>query len=190
MALAIPTYTMNCFLLPRSLIVELEGFMAKFWWAKRKMERKIHWINWSQLCKPKLEGRFEFKNLKVFNLAHIAKKEWSIMQNQSFIFYKLYEVKYFHLNHFHKAQLGRSPSYAWRNIMEAKPWLIKWCKWHIRNGKSLETWWDWWILDYRLVIHAAWNNAQVREVTKVATFTVYKSMGWMYPNSGLFFLLT
>lgn len=40
--LATPTYTMSCFLLPKSLIVKLEELMAGFWWGQRKMERKIH----------------------------------------------------------------------------------------------------------------------------------------------------
>lgn len=30
----IPTYSMACFLLPKSLYDELEGIVTKFWWQK------------------------------------------------------------------------------------------------------------------------------------------------------------
>lgn len=39
---AIPTYTMTCFLLPKSLCVEIEGIFAKFWWQKSQDKRGIH----------------------------------------------------------------------------------------------------------------------------------------------------
>lgn len=40
---SIPTYSMACFLLPKSLCTELEGLIAKFWWQKQKGKKGIHW---------------------------------------------------------------------------------------------------------------------------------------------------
>lgn len=48
--LAIPTYTMSCFLLLGSLLSKLESLIAKFWWKQCKSERNIYWISWRHMC--------------------------------------------------------------------------------------------------------------------------------------------
>ena len=40
-AQAVPTYTMNCFLIPKGLCEEIEGMIRNFWWGQRKEEKKI-----------------------------------------------------------------------------------------------------------------------------------------------------
>lgn len=64
---AIPTYIINCFKLPIGLCNEIEGLIRKFWWGQRGDCRKIHWVRWEELCKPKNEGGMGFKNLALFN---------------------------------------------------------------------------------------------------------------------------
>ena len=72
-AQAIPTYSMNCFKLPIGLCNENEGLIRKFWWGQRGDRRKIHWVRWEELCKPKNEGGMGFKDLALFNDALLAK---------------------------------------------------------------------------------------------------------------------
>ncbi|GAA0172758.1 hypothetical protein LIER_26517 [Lithospermum erythrorhizon] len=43
MTFAIPNYVMNCFLLPHSIIANLNNVMAKFFWATSDKEREIYW---------------------------------------------------------------------------------------------------------------------------------------------------
>ena len=50
---AIPSYTMSCFLLPKSLCEDLEREMRSFWWGQKQQETKIAWVGWKKMCKPK-----------------------------------------------------------------------------------------------------------------------------------------
>ncbi|CAL2258640.1 unnamed protein product [Prunus armeniaca] len=70
---AIPTYSMSCFWIPKGLCKELHGIMARFWWAKAKDKRGIHWVKWELLCMSKFAGGLGFRDLEAFNLALLAK---------------------------------------------------------------------------------------------------------------------
>ena len=56
-AQSLPTYAMNCFLLPKTFCDELHQLMARFWWGNGSEDRKIHSRYWEKMCKSKGEGR-------------------------------------------------------------------------------------------------------------------------------------
>ena len=62
-AQSIPTYTMSVFQLPVKLYEELQSMCAQFWWGQVGNERKIHWLSWDKLARPKIEGGMGFKDL-------------------------------------------------------------------------------------------------------------------------------
>lgn len=68
-AQVLPMYSMQCFLLPKSFCEELNMMIAKFWWIGDPSKRKIYWLNWRCLCKPKNKGRLSFRDLYALNLA-------------------------------------------------------------------------------------------------------------------------
>lgn len=72
---SIPTYTMNCFLMPKSLCTEIESLFANYWRKKGKERRGIHWCTWKNLCQLKDLGGMGSRDMAKFNLALLAKHE-------------------------------------------------------------------------------------------------------------------
>ena len=48
-AQAIPTYTMSCFQLPKSLCEDLEKLMRSFLWGYKHQETKMAWVGWKTM---------------------------------------------------------------------------------------------------------------------------------------------
>ena len=73
-AQAIPSYTMSCFKLPNTLCDELTGMVRQFWWGQVRKEKKLAWMSWEKMCLPKEKRGMGFKDLKLFNMALLAKQ--------------------------------------------------------------------------------------------------------------------
>ena len=144
-AQATPTYTMNCFLLPDSLCSELNSMVRNFWWGQRDKEKKLAWIAWGKMCKPKADGGMGFKDLKAFNLALLAKQGWRLSQNPCSLAHRVLKARYFPGNNFMEAQLGNMPSYTWRSLLAAREILERGMRWSIGNGQKVQIWADRWL---------------------------------------------
>ncbi|KAJ0095077.1 hypothetical protein Patl1_15891 [Pistacia atlantica] len=142
-ALSIPSYSMSCFLLPSSLCAELEGMMAR-----------------------KASGGLGFKNLRVFNLAMLATQGWRLVKEENSLLHRLLKAKYFSGSDFLQARLGRSPSYTWRGIWEAKKWVLEGCRWMIGVGTAVNIWFDNWILGHNALVKEGLLNPLLRVIWK------------------------
>ena len=84
-AQAVPTYTMSCFQLPKTLCKDLENLMRNFWWGQRVEENKISWVSWKKMCKSKFHGGMGFRNIQAFNLAMLEARLENSHQSKLFV---------------------------------------------------------------------------------------------------------
>ena len=75
-----------------------------------------------------------FRDLRVFNLALLAKQGWIILENPRSLVHRVYKAKYFSNDPFLQAKLGKRPSHAWRSILAVKEIIVKDSRWCVGNG--------------------------------------------------------
>ncbi|XP_016743160.2 uncharacterized protein [Gossypium hirsutum] len=107
---SIPTYTMACFQLPKTLCAELEGIIAKYRWQKKHNRKGIHWCAWKDLCLLKEDGGLGFRNLAKFNVELLAKPGWRLIKSPNSLLAYVLKAKYYPNSNFYKARLGNLPS--------------------------------------------------------------------------------
>ena len=142
-----PTFTMNCFKLPKCLCKDIESLIRKFWWGYKGEAHKIHWVGWKKLCLPKIQGGLGFKDLEQFNLALLGKQVWRVIHNIDSLFYKVFKAKYFPNCSILDEEVKTYGSYAWQSILKARSIVHQGASWRIGNGERVLIRGDNWLPD-------------------------------------------
>ncbi|GAU19427.1 hypothetical protein TSUD_76710 [Trifolium subterraneum] len=143
---AISSYVMSLFILPSSLIDDIEKMLNAFWWGGGSHNNKgIHWLAWDRLACPKAKGGLGFRKFEAFNMATVAKQAWNIIQNSESLAAKLIKARYFPRSSLLEASLGYNPSFAWRSIWKARQILLHECRWRIGSGDRVRVMYDPWL---------------------------------------------
>lgn len=154
---AIPTYIMSCFLLPSYLIKSIEAAIRSFWWGDGT-KKKLSWISWDKLCLVKTKGELNFRNLRSFNLALLAKQCWRMVERPDTLLAQVYRARYFPDGYFMDASLGSRPSATWRSILQARAFFARGIRVRIGNGYATPIWGSDWIPEdgnFRIITPAA-----------------------------------
>lgn len=135
---------MSVFQLPKTLCREINSMMAKFWWGHKENTSKISWLSWNKLGRNRYSGRLGYRDLEAFNLALLAKQGWRFLHHPETLMGRVYREKYFPGGWFLESQLGRRPSFAWRNIWNSRSLLKEGLLWKIGTGDRIWIWGDRW----------------------------------------------
>jgi hypothetical protein len=86
-----------------------------------------------------------FRDLENFNEGLLAKQGWRLVQNPNSLVAQILRANYFPNETFLESKLGHRPSFAWRNIWDAKKLLQAGLLWRVGNGQTINIWGDCWI---------------------------------------------
>jgi hypothetical protein len=146
---ALPTYTMSCFLFPKSLCDRIEQSICKFWWGSSNNHQKVHWKARKDLFKSKMAGGLGFRDMHLFNKAMLAKQVWRLHTDPTSLLSQCLKAKYYPNSDILHAQQGRTSSHAWQSIFQAISTIKKGSCWKVGNGNDINIWEDKWV---------AWQN--------------------------------
>ncbi|KAG7583713.1 Reverse transcriptase domain [Arabidopsis suecica] len=175
-AMALPTYTMNCFKLPQTVCQQLESVMADFWWKNKKEGKGMHWKAWHQLCNTKATGGLGFKDIEAFNVALLGKQLWRMVTHQESLMAKVFKSRYFRKSDPLNAPLGSRPSFAWRSIHEAQNLIKQGARAVIGNGESVEIWRHQWISHKPAKAIQAMNRVPQEDHQKVSSLQYVREL--------------
>ncbi|KAL9664615.1 hypothetical protein QQ045_020020 [Rhodiola kirilowii] len=182
---AIPQYFMHCFLLPDCILNKIQSLIHNFWWRQSKGSQPIHWVKASWLATSKEEGGLGFKNLKLVNIAFLAKQAWRLYKNPHLLLSQVLRGRYYPDTDIFNASIGYRPSKCWRSILGAVDLLRAGCDadvggssfWKYSSSQEYDV-----RSGYQLAVNIAKQNmANEGEVSKPSRLKVFWKLFWKLP---------
>ncbi|GKV19682.1 hypothetical protein SLEP1_g29907 [Rubroshorea leprosula] len=136
---------MGCFKLPQNFLQSLNSIISNFWWGDNTDRRRIHWLRWDLVCKPKRFGGLGFRDFRAFNLAMLAKQSWRLMQDRTTLCYQILRAKYFPNGDLLGASVGANVSMVWRGVVDGLGILKLGSTWRIGTGQDVRLCRDNWL---------------------------------------------
>lgn len=91
---SIPSYVMQSTLLPTRIIDKLDRTSKNFLWGSNDTKRKIHWVGWKKVIRPKTEGGLGIQSAKGRNMAYLAKLNWRFHEEKESFWAQVLSKKY------------------------------------------------------------------------------------------------
>lgn len=105
--------------------------------------KKLHIVQWQDVCKPKLSGSLGLKNLRTMNDALLVKLGWGILSSPNNYQLQVLCSKYA----FNPKELSlnlpiRHGSYFQKALEQVWNKVIGGLRWNVNNGRKIRFWWD------------------------------------------------
>jgi ribonuclease HI len=135
---AIPSYIMSVYVIPDSIISDIERMINAFWWGDGSNNKGIRWLAWDKLAKPKAMGGLGYRDFHAFNMSLIAKQAWKFVVEPDKLVSRVFKARYFPRSSIFQAKLGDNPSYVWRSVWKSRDVLSIGCRWKIGDGSKIK----------------------------------------------------
>ncbi|GAU30590.1 hypothetical protein TSUD_392810 [Trifolium subterraneum] len=142
---AIPAYVMSIYLLPDSLINDIEKMINAFWWGGGDNNKGIRWLAWKKMAYPKEKGGLGFRDFHSFNMAMVAKQGLNFINNPNSLVARIFKARYFPRSSLLDSSLGNNPSFTWRSIWKSRQVLLYGCRWSICDGSNIKVMGEPWL---------------------------------------------
>jgi hypothetical protein len=126
----------------------MKSAMANYWWGSSADNRRMHWMSWERLTKPKNKGGMGFCDFRCFNLAMLGKQGWRLIERPNSLCARVLKGRYFHDTEFMEASRKRHASSTWRAILAGREALQESLFKRVGDGESTNIWRHKWISNH------------------------------------------
>ena len=85
---------MSLFLMPKVVKARLEKIQRDFLWGDGNLERKVHLINWNNVCSSKEKGGLGIRSLSSMNRALLGNWLWRFVVEEDSPWKNIIKLKY------------------------------------------------------------------------------------------------
>jgi hypothetical protein len=142
---SVSTYAMGLFRFSIGLVNELAQIIRNFWWGDEVNKRKVHWLAWDKVARPKSHGGTGFRDLRIFNQALLARQAWRLLQYPDSLCTRLLKARYYPSGHLLDTAFIQNQSRTWQGVVHGLELLKKGIIWRIGNGSSVKIYRDNWL---------------------------------------------
>ena len=168
----LPMYYLSWLRCLISVINQIEKLQWDFLWHGRNEEKKFHLVDWSSVCRLKVEGGLGIRPLRQMNQALLGKWLWRLGDESEGLWKELVEGKYGVLrNGWDVREVSYKASPIWKGILSVKDNFMMNITYRMGMGEKILLWKDNWIGDRPLANH--FPNLCSRVVEKEAKVNCY-----------------
>ncbi|XP_059315479.1 uncharacterized protein LOC132066113 [Lycium ferocissimum] len=120
-------FTGAVFILPQSVVKEVDKLCRGFLWGNTEDKKKINLVAWEKICQPKSHGGLNIKRCKVWNIASVGKLIWWIMEKSDLLWVKWVHEIYIHNGEDFWTHIPpKDSSWYWRTLHKVKVRMTSW----------------------------------------------------------------
>jgi hypothetical protein len=155
---SIPIFYLSYMKMPVKVWKEIVKLQRHFLWGGLSSKRKICWVKWVDICKPKSEGGLGIRDLRLVNLSLLAKWRWKLLMNGDEVWKRIIVSKYGE-NVVGSTRLevnggGGHTCFAWWKDLcrldEGVGWFNHVVRKKLGRGNTINFWKDIWVGDISL----------------------------------------
>ncbi|KAG6474804.1 hypothetical protein ZIOFF_064019 [Zingiber officinale] len=125
------------------ILRKLEGVFASFFWSSVGHDRKVHWVAWRDICRPKQEGGLGIRRLSEVGVA-LSMKLWFRFREQCTQWARFLRRSYCGTVDPGMVTLRSNASPSWRRMIQTRAVAERQIGWIIGQG-HLSFWHDRWM---------------------------------------------
>ncbi|KAJ9535362.1 hypothetical protein OSB04_un001524 [Centaurea solstitialis] len=141
---SISVYWSSMFLLPASVIKEIEKMLRNFLWSNGEAIRGKAKMAWKIVCLPKIKGGLGVKSLKLWNKVLLSKQIWKIMDCGDSLWVKWLHTYRLKGRCFWDIGEVFDAPWFWRKMVKIREGFRENLVHSIGNGRSVFLWFDNW----------------------------------------------